>query len=312
MGEASPGAKEKAGTSKGAEQPPRPFLLSEGLPPVPAKLVGRILKGNFVDMAELLCDNLEAQRRGALHETGSTSASSPTSSRHRREVPKLLSWVQCFSVYTAVVASKHPKRVQRLLAYQTLIVREARRCGRRGWLLYDVYFRQQMAGEWKGDKWGRLNPYLFSSTFLSLGSANHPNCSLCLESDHRDEDCTLAKSKAAVTSTSGQPLSQEPHRDNGPRFSPGRWCVSHGTKASVLTRFGSSSMHMCGVGVITALFTVGHLVPQPLLLIASWLGTERVEGWEMVWPGLPREDARVAEKRHMHIIIVKNSNICLW
>ena len=72
--EASLSAKDKVGTSKGVEQPPKPFLLSEGLPPVPAKLVGRILKGDFVDMAELLRDNLEAQRRGALHETSSTSA----------------------------------------------------------------------------------------------------------------------------------------------------------------------------------------------------------------------------------------------
>ena len=30
------------------------FVPSEGLPPVPAKLVKKILKGEFVDMAELL------------------------------------------------------------------------------------------------------------------------------------------------------------------------------------------------------------------------------------------------------------------
>ena len=46
----------KAGISK-------PFILSEGLPPVPHKLAARILRGEFVDMAELLRDNLEAQRR---------------------------------------------------------------------------------------------------------------------------------------------------------------------------------------------------------------------------------------------------------
>ena len=35
----------------------RPFV---GLPPVPHKLMARILRGGFVDMAELLYDNLEA------------------------------------------------------------------------------------------------------------------------------------------------------------------------------------------------------------------------------------------------------------
>jgi hypothetical protein len=95
-------------------------------------------------------------------------------------------------VFTAVVASEYPELLN-LLAYQTLIVREARRCGGWGWLTYDTVFRQQMAGEWRGEDWGRLNPYLFSSTFLMLGN-NWSNCPLCLESDHR-EDCALVKGK---------------------------------------------------------------------------------------------------------------------
>ncbi len=43
----------------------RPFVLGEALPVVPAKMVKRILKGEFVDMAELLKDNVEAERRRA-------------------------------------------------------------------------------------------------------------------------------------------------------------------------------------------------------------------------------------------------------
>ena len=100
--------------------------------------------------------------------------------RPRREVPDLLSWVQCFSIYTAVVASKYPERVHKLMAYQTLIVREARRCGGKGWLSYDSSFCQQMAGEWRGEEWGRLSSYHFSSIFLVLGGPHRPNCSLCL------------------------------------------------------------------------------------------------------------------------------------
>ena len=119
---------------KGTELTTRPFLLSEGLPPVPGKLVARILRGNFIDMAELLQDNLEAQRRGALQDTSPASASV---SRFCREVLDLLNWVQCFGIYTAVVASAFPERVQKLLAYLTLIVQESRRCGGKGWLSYD-------------------------------------------------------------------------------------------------------------------------------------------------------------------------------
>ena len=178
----------------GATTSDKPFILSEGLPPVPAKLVARMLRGEFIDMMELLRDNLEAQRRAALQET--LAIPGPSMHRPHQEVPDILSWVQCFSIYTAVIASKFPERVQKLLAYQTLIVREARRCGGRGWLSYDTFFHQQMVGEWRGDEWGRLNPYLFSSTFLAFGGQHRPNCTLCLEPDHQEDDCALAKSKS--------------------------------------------------------------------------------------------------------------------
>ena len=59
------GASESTGSSAIKTPLNKPFILSEELPPVPYKLTARILKGEFVDMAELLCDNLEAQRRAA-------------------------------------------------------------------------------------------------------------------------------------------------------------------------------------------------------------------------------------------------------
>ena len=45
--------KEQAWTWKAIERVAKPFILSEGLPPVPAKIVTRILRGEFIDMAEL-------------------------------------------------------------------------------------------------------------------------------------------------------------------------------------------------------------------------------------------------------------------
>ena len=61
-------------------------------------------------------------------------------------MPDLLSWVQCFGTYMAIIASKHPSRVRQFLAYQTLIVQEARQCGGNGWQTYDSMFRQQVVG----------------------------------------------------------------------------------------------------------------------------------------------------------------------
>ena len=54
QGGAAVGVNMLAGLGKGAEGPTKSFILSEGLPPVPAKLVVRILRDDFIDMAELL------------------------------------------------------------------------------------------------------------------------------------------------------------------------------------------------------------------------------------------------------------------
>ena len=69
-----------------------------------------------------------------------------------------MSWVQCFGTYVAIVTSKKREKKRQLLAYQTLIVREARG---KGWLAYDSYFRQQAVGDDKAD-WSRLNQSLYA------------------------------------------------------------------------------------------------------------------------------------------------------
>lgn len=72
-------------------------------------------------MAELLRDNIEAERRTSTVE-GQKSPKVAHSTRC--EIPDLLSWVQCFATFIAVVVSVHPSRVRQLLAYQTFVIRE--------------------------------------------------------------------------------------------------------------------------------------------------------------------------------------------
>ena len=46
----------------------KPFILGDALPVVPARIVRKIQIGEFVDMAELLKDNMEAEARRAAIE----------------------------------------------------------------------------------------------------------------------------------------------------------------------------------------------------------------------------------------------------
>ena len=175
-----------ASSSRKTEDTTQTFTLGEGLPPVPAKLGARIQRGEFVDMAELLRDNIEAERRKASQDQGNSGGSNP----RRREVPDLLSWIQCFGVYTCVVCEKSPERLRQLLAYQTMLVREARRCGGGGWQAYDTMFRQHAAST--PTDWSKINGSLFAVTFLTQQSGKGRSCRHCLESDHGAADCALA------------------------------------------------------------------------------------------------------------------------
>ena len=97
---------------------------------VPVKLVKRILRGDYVDMSELLSDNLEAERRRALSEMGESGLRVS-----RQEVPDFLSWLKCFILYAAIVANQYPGKTRDLLAYQALMIEEECRCGVKRWRL---------------------------------------------------------------------------------------------------------------------------------------------------------------------------------
>ena len=185
--------KESAGKAEEAEEA-TPLILGESLPVVPVKLVKKILKGDFVDMADLLKDNLEVERRRYSQERESGHASSGQTPHYRREVPDMLSWLNCFSLYAAVITSKYPHKARELWAYQAMMVSEQRRCGGRGWLLYDSGFRQQLTSVEAAD-FSKINQSLYTTTFLAYGGRGL-YCPHCLASDHAQEDCALHPQQA--------------------------------------------------------------------------------------------------------------------
>ncbi len=123
-----------------------------------------------------------------------TGSSSQPNRLHRREVPDLFSWVQGFGIYACMVASKQPDRIRQLLAYQTMIVREAHRCGGLGWQAYDTMFRQQAAHS-PGTDWSQLNNTLYYVTFLAQQNGRGNTCPQCMDKDHTSGECALTQSR---------------------------------------------------------------------------------------------------------------------
>ena len=73
-------------------------------------------------MAEMLSDNMKVEHWRALAE--SEGSPSPRN-MGQREVPDMLSWLHCFSLYAAIVCSYRPDRARQMWAYQALMITEA-------------------------------------------------------------------------------------------------------------------------------------------------------------------------------------------
>jgi len=98
---------------------PTATTLSKVLPVVPPKLVKRIVRGDYFDMAEILSDNMELEHRQALAKSegiGNVKQSG------RRETPDMLSWLHCFSLYAAVLCTKYLGKAKQLWAYRALMI----------------------------------------------------------------------------------------------------------------------------------------------------------------------------------------------
>ncbi len=80
------------------------FFLGEGVAVIPARLVPKISKGDFVEMAELLHNNPELETIKDDSLASSTSTSSKCKCRKLSEdMDGLLSWIECFSSFAILV-----------------------------------------------------------------------------------------------------------------------------------------------------------------------------------------------------------------
>ena len=157
------------------------IYIGEGLPPVPQKLAERIRRWEYVEMAELLPELWTAK----LEDPPKQSAA-----RRKSQVTDLVTWTQCFAVYVAVMAGKHPEAVPELMAYLISIVRASQDYTGAAWVRYDAAYRRQAASN--GNRtWSRINPSLFSLCFTGKAQGS-PRCELCLAMSHSSADCSLS------------------------------------------------------------------------------------------------------------------------
>lgn len=171
--------------------------LSPGSEPFPARLVNKVQSGAFVEMKELLGDNIALLSELDNFHGSHHFACVPGSAKPRlREVSSLGSWLYCFMAYLALRCPDAETRER--LVYARLIVMESLRHSGQGWLMYDRIFRQQAALD-SGLRWNELHPAILASTLLTSstspvqGRAGRSGtfCSVCRGVDHRADQCAL-------------------------------------------------------------------------------------------------------------------------
>ena len=190
------------------------FSLGHGFPLIPAKMVNRIQKWEFVNMSELLPDNLELARR-SVESRGATSCATVKSLK-KRELSEdwkgLIAWSVCFNTFAAIVAKKYPAKFQELLAYHSTILVEALRFGCKGWLSYDRMFREHVEKE-PSSNWSLLHSMFYSLSFLSQ-RVEASTCPKCMGSDHSKSECALTALEPQQEPLRSHPM--ENSRQSGP------------------------------------------------------------------------------------------------
>ena len=172
--------------STGDGKQPRPLY---SVVPIPGKLVARIQALEYVDMQELLPDNLALAERLAALPQG-LAPPKPPGEREIAGDRALLTWVSTFATYMAIVAEAHPTRVGDMLVYMRLLIREAGKFGGNGWLTYDAVFRRNNAG--LSAPWNYIDASLHQFYIaIQQGKVAAP-CTHCYEIDHMSTDYAVA------------------------------------------------------------------------------------------------------------------------
>ena len=166
----------------GYKPKPHPFKVANTIAPIPARLVQLIQALEYVEMRELLPDNIAlAEMLVALPQ--GLAPHKPPGEREIGRDRALATWVSLFATYVAIVATAHSERVGDMLAYLHLVVWEASKFGGDGWLTYDAVFHRNQEGSLA--PWNSLDTAALHQVYIA-GNASKvvTPCRHCHEVDH--------------------------------------------------------------------------------------------------------------------------------
>ena len=153
---------------------------------LPPRIVRRIQLLEFVDMVELLPESWR------LEETRDEGCCSHVRRPHSRRalVTDIAVWVECFSMYVAVLAPLFPHHIADFMGYQRTIVRASRNYEGTAWASYDVAFQRQAAATHSLNL-GTVDSTLYNEAFTGRARLT-TRCKYCLGDSHGSFECIYA------------------------------------------------------------------------------------------------------------------------
>ena len=217
----------------------------EGLPALPKKYVDKILAGDFVDLADLPPAKGRVKASAHAMEGQIVVVQAADLLENRKLIPDLATWVQCFSIYAAVVISKEPERAKNLLAYMSLIAKCSLKYKWPSWVVYDLNFRQGAAEAGQKD-WSKVEPSTYTQCFTGAAINQESWCRRCHSIDHATDMCPTKPVGMLRKREGPQPAAAPPMKKRPPPQSNPQTCKKYNMYNGDC-RYGSACMfqHKC-------------------------------------------------------------------
>lgn len=167
------------------------FIIGLGYSPIPHKLVLKITTGQFIELTDLLVDNLKANEpETQMFLEGKLVVA--LARKRTIEIQDILTWIEPFTIYCIVLCTSQPTRWADLSHYK-LLIQTAKTFPGKAWQLYDTAFRKNTAATGLKD-WSKMNPDLYNfHTLVSMPSMSNYSQTKALSSqlglDHNPHSC---------------------------------------------------------------------------------------------------------------------------
>ena len=120
----------------------------------------------------------------------------------KRHIPDLVMWVQCFSIYAAVLLNRQSSRATNLMAYAFTIAKASKKYKWPAWVVYDQTLHQKAANI-PSQPSAKIDPSIYFPHFLGMAKSAEGSCQTCQSLDHTSDHCLVGSGSLHALLTDG-------------------------------------------------------------------------------------------------------------